>query len=233
MFNINGIHFKIADTDKLKEEIYQLRYKVYVTEFKFEKPSDHPHGLEQDMYDRHSVHLAGICRKTNKVIATLRLVKNSGIGLPINNIKEFTFRWADSDIKNIIEISRLAIDKAYRRAEPDLFFEKYVGKQRTKPVALFGLYRLLYQESKRLGVTHWTMISESHLHEALTSMGYLFYPIGHKINYHGLRVPYLASVREMEAFWLEQKQGTFKFLAKGLKRRYWPDMPGFTKMMLT
>ena len=232
MFNINGIHFRIADTEELKQEIYKLRYNVYVDEFKFENPSDHPDGLEKDIYDDHSIHLVGICRKTKKVIATLRMVRHSSLGLPINNIKDYNFKWSEADRRNIIEVSRLTIDTKFRRADSGVFFDKGTRRKSSKPVAVFGLYRLLYHESKRLGVTHWGMISEPHLHEALTTMGYLFYPIGHMIDYHGLRSPYLASLKEMESFWLEKKHKTLKFLARGLKRCYWPDAPGFRKMMI-
>lgn len=222
MFKLNGIRFQIARNEETLHEIFRLRYQIYVEEYGFEDPADHPGGIETDKYDRQAIHLAGICEKTEKVVATLRMVYDSHLGLPITNIRDYSFGWAPQFQKNVIEVSRLAIDKAYRRADSGLLFDQAEKTDRKKPLAIFGLYRLLYHESKKRKATHWAMISEPHLHDALTSMGYIFHQIGHTIDYHGLRAPYLASLEEMEYWWLKTQSPTFSFLARGLDKEYLP-----------
>jgi N-acyl amino acid synthase of PEP-CTERM/exosortase system len=68
----------IADTPELLNKIYGLRFSVYTQEVPSFKPEDFPDGLEKDQYDAYSIHIAAIVN--DKVVGTLRLVKDSPIG---------------------------------------------------------------------------------------------------------------------------------------------------------
>ena len=63
---------KIEQDDPRFKNVLALRYKVYCEERGFEKPEDHPDGLERDEYDEYSVHFAAIEKGTQEVVGTIR-----------------------------------------------------------------------------------------------------------------------------------------------------------------
>ena len=76
----------VEDQDNHAEvlrDVYSLRYQVYINEWEFENPDDHPVGLEYDDYDAHSVHFYARSRLQNKVIGTVRTILHSDLGFPI------------------------------------------------------------------------------------------------------------------------------------------------------
>lgn len=110
---------RITDEEGLKE-IYRLRYKVYVEEWGFEKPEEHPAGLEMNEYDKTSVHFA--TKDTEgQIVGTVRLILNSPLGFPIEKYCEINVNKNDIPSEKIAEISRLAISKAYRRRNEDRY----------------------------------------------------------------------------------------------------------------
>ncbi|MBU0994701.1 MAG: PEP-CTERM/exosortase system-associated acyltransferase [Proteobacteria bacterium] len=246
MFKLGNVSFLVAEDDALKREIYKLRYKIYVEEFGFEKPEDHPEGYESDIYDPFSIHFAAIDDETGHVIATMRIILNSDIGLPVAHIEEVSFVGDKSILDKIIEVSRFAVHADFRRRKEDILFRGVSAEQgkferrsaarstpdrRQRPVIVYGLFRLIYQITKKMGFTHWCMISEKFLFEALSHMGFLFYPIGHEVDYHGLRTPYIAFIDEMESYWITEKPDFILFLAEGLEEQYWPKNDRFYHLM--
>ena len=246
MFKIGNVRFLVAEDEGLKKELYKLRYKIYVEEFGFEKAEDHPGGYECDMYDPHSIHFVGIDEDTGQTIATMRIILNSEVGLPVEHVEEVFFKGDKAIVDKIIEVSRFAVHKDYRRRKEDILFRgvsvekgrferrsvtRKTPDRRQRPVIVYGLFRLLYQTTKRLGITHWCMISEKFLFEALSHMGFLFYPIGREQDYHGLRTPYIAFIDEMEDYWIEEKPDFILFLAEGLEEKYWPKNELFQELM--
>lgn len=247
MFNIGKITFLIAEDEKLKQEIYRLRYRIYVEEFGFESPDDHPDGFEKDIYDDHSIHFAGVNSETGEVVATMRIVLHSHMGFPLEHIDEVSFVGEPSDLKKIIEVSRFAVDASYRRRKEDILFKgkDIVEKQefdrrrsqrnttdrRQKPVVVYGLFRLLYQTTKKLGVKNWCMISEEYLHAALSKIGFIFHPIGRKVDYHGIRTPYIAFIDEMEEGWMKHRKEFILFLSEGLNKKHWNQNEHYLKLM--
>lgn len=237
MFNLGNITFIIADNEELKKEIYKLRYDVYVTEFGFEKPEDHLDGYEMDMFDENSIHFAAIDRQTGQVVGSMRLVLDSQHGFPIEDVDGVSFDDKESR-KHTVEISRFAVRKEYRRQREDIFFRDDSGSKAKeglgnsgRPVVIYGLFRLLYQTSKKMGLTNWTMISEKKLHRALSLMGFRFNAIGPEVEYHGKRTPYLASLDDMEQFWVDKMPDFILFQAEGLEEQFLPKFPEFNALL--
>ena len=247
MFRLGNITFLIVENDEeIKKGIHKLRYKIYVEEFGFEKKEDHPNGYESDIYDPHSLHFAAISDDTGEVIATMRIILNSEAGLPVTNIEDVSFVGEKEVLDKIVEVSRFAVDARYRRRKEDILFkgvsvnknqferrlvERDTPDRRKRPIVVYGLLRLLYHATKRLGLTHWSIVSEKHLYNALTTMGLIFHPIGREGYYHGIRTPYIAFVDEMEEYWIEKRQDFILFLAQGLEEEYWPKSEIFGKLM--
>lgn len=237
------IKFVEVDSEFLKKEIFKLRYDVYVCEFGFEKKEDHPSGQEKDIYDPHSIKLAAVEQvdaEMQKVIGTIRLILPSEHGFPIENKAPIDFPEGKKSIDKIAEISRLAISKDYRRHQCDGLYgaksyqrvseENTLSnrdmaqkiKNRVQPYLVWGLFKELYHVSKKLGITHWYMITEKKLCYALKRFDLIFHQIGEPVNYHGVRIPYLGVVAEIEQHFMKKHGKLYKDFLVGLDKQYWP-----------
>jgi N-acyl amino acid synthase of PEP-CTERM/exosortase system len=207
MFTHGEFRFLIATSPEQIRELQQLRYRIYVEECGFERAEDHPEGREADPFDDCSVHLMAV-DASGRAVGTTRLVLNSGAGLPIHHVLT-----EETDVPRhstrVAEVSRLAVDPMFRRKTAPLGVpggvRQFVGpgmensrRSRSQSVITTGLIYLLLVASVRLGLTHWVMISEEKLWVMLKRLGIVFRPIGEAVEYHGRRIPYLASLTHVE-----------------------------------
>lgn len=201
------------------EAIYRLRYQVYVNEWGFENPKDHPEGLEKDAYDQHSLHFYAYTDTLDNIIGTARLILDSDSTLPIE--QHFDIHELPEGVprNKIAEISRLAISKDFRRRAIDrVIFSrgdstvdeleqhqaamKQVERERRKceHELIRGIYLLIYRESLKRGLTHWYAVMARGLHVILGRWGIQFKQVGPAREYHGLRAPYLLCIRDLEKY---------------------------------
>lgn len=200
-------HFrKVVDQTEL-EEVFRLRYKVYCDEWGFEKPEDHPGGLEFDSFDSSSKHFVSL-DESWQIIGTVRIILNSEKGFPIEKHCKIDSDLAGLHRDKIGEISRLAVSKRFRKRVEDRFIydgtpeliqqQAAVHERRRRHEIVTGLYKCVYIESKKIGLTHWYAVMAKGLYILLKRLGILFEPIGPEIYYHGLRTPYLGSIATIE-----------------------------------
>jgi N-acyl amino acid synthase of PEP-CTERM/exosortase system len=224
---------RVDSPDELKAA-YRLRYEVYCNESHFLDPQQCPNGMESDKYDPHSTHF--IVSDQYGMIGTIRLIMDSSYGFPF---EEYCCGKLHVDINSIprkqaAEISRFAISRRFRRRVADGLnytpdFEDNVTKddlesttKRVRPMA-FGLYREMYQESKRRGITHWFALMEKPLCFLLRMHGFTFRPIGEEVDVYGKVIPYLAEVEEVErAIYQKSPKFAMEYFIKGLERQYLP-----------
>jgi N-acyl amino acid synthase of PEP-CTERM/exosortase system len=232
-----------ADSEDLKQAIYRLRYQIYVEEFGFEHAEDHPSGLETDPYEPHAVHIAAL-NEDDQVIGTLRLILHSELGFPIEHAVELKLPGAHPPPDTTIEVSRLAISAAYRRRAEDTSLygvESYIKvseggilpdsgtvpaqyARRQQPAIILGLIGALWQTSKRMGVTHWYMISEKKLWHTLDKFGILFHQVGEPVEYHGLRIPYMVPLTELDDHLRRVNPSLYEMYLSGLEAEYHPQV---------
>lgn len=231
-----------SDTPELLNEIYRLRFKVYCEELNFLNPANYPDGLEIDEYDPYSIHFAAIDHE-DEVIGTIRLIKGADIPFPIEVHCRLNVKINGNGLhrKNLVEISRLAVSKKYRKRVDDgrTGMESYpIAKaseeerrelemkefRRKRPEIVLGLYRMMYYESKLNNITHWFAAMEKKLWEVLSRYGILFTQIGEEVDYYGPVIPYLGQISDLERFIYQRNPELYKsvFLA-GLDPRYWPE----------
>jgi N-acyl amino acid synthase of PEP-CTERM/exosortase system len=241
MFTLGNFAFTRAESEDLRNETYRLRYNIYVEEFGFEKPEDHPGGLETDDYEDASIHFAALYH--DKVIGTIRLILDSEKGFPIEHAVQTTFVGQKPPSSKIGEVSRLAVSREFRRRREDGQYgiESYLKKsqggnlpdnnslipaqsQRRHPFIVLGLFLLVYQECKRRDISHVYMITEKKVYHSLDAYGILFYQIGNPVYYHGLRVPYLGIIPHIEQRLAGEKPEILKILTMGLEERYQPKL---------
>ena len=82
---------------------------------------------------------------------------------------------------------------------------------------LIGLCKAAYHESKRKGLTHWYAIMTKGLHYLLSRYGIEFQPIGGPVDYHGIRTPYLAEMKRVEANLKDNNPVLFNEFTEGLE----------------
>ncbi len=222
--------FKKVDSKDLLEEVYRLRFQVYARECHFIKEEDYPDGKETDKFDPYSIHFAAIDDE-GFVAGALRLVLDSPFGFPIEEHYGGVFSIKGKEIprKHVGEISRLVISKSYRRRKGDgLYYElptedsdKKELRRRLRPM-VFGLYRLLYQESKRRKIFYWYAAMEESLYRLLSAHGFNFKPIGKPIEYYGIVTPYLGIVQEIEKSVQASRPDYFQYFIEGLEKPLLP-----------
>ncbi len=219
-------HFrKVVDKAEL-EEVFRLRYKVYCDEWGFEKAEDHPGGLEFDIFDSSSMHFISL-NETGQIIGTIRIILNSEKGFPIENHCTIDADLSHLNRQKLGEISRLAVSKEFRKRFEDRFIyegtQEYIQPQsvaherRTRHEIVIGLYKCIYIESKRLGLTHWYAVMAKGLYILLKRMGIIFKPVGPEKFYHGLRTPYLGNIADIEAEVSRLHPELFKEFQEALK----------------
>lgn len=207
--------FPIAD-DALLEEAFQIRYHVYCEERGFLDPSDYPDGRESDAFDRYAIHVIGRHRFEGMAAATTRLVPPSQLGFPLARhcrlepSMAFLTMTDAPQARGFAEISRVAVSKRFRRRAGDHPLwggpprdTEGEAAQASSPAEagseLFaGLYKCIYLESKRRGLTHWIAAMERSLFNMVCRMGHLYEPIGPMVDYYGPVRPYVASIRHLE-----------------------------------
>ena len=193
------------------EAVYRLRLQVYGRECGFIDPADYPDGMESDEYEDQSAHFA-ITSENGDVIGAMRLILPGELPLPIEtHCPDVKLTEKTGPQTKVAEISRLVISKRIRRRRNDgLYYEPQVQDQqgvdaegkayrrRSRPMA-FGLYREMYLESKRLGVTHWCTLMEKGLWMLLRVHGFVFEPVGDEVDVYGPVRPYIARIADIES----------------------------------
>jgi N-acyl amino acid synthase of PEP-CTERM/exosortase system len=217
---------------QILEAIYRLRYQVYVNEWGFECPEDHPEGLEKDSYDEHSRHFYACTASAENILGTARIILGSEVIFPIEQHFDIGDFPRNTPRHQVAEISRLAISKEFRRREIDqVIFSlgdshlhgleqvqsqmKSIVQERRKceHELIRGIYLLIYGESLKLGLTHWYAVMAKGLQVILSRWGIPFEQIGPAREYHGVRAPYILSIRKLEDN-LEKKKPDLLKLAR-------------------
>jgi N-acyl amino acid synthase of PEP-CTERM/exosortase system len=228
--------FACVDGSDEIEECYRLRYEVFCVERGFLPCEDYPGQLESDAYDAHALHFLA-SHLHGEPAGTARLVLNSPLGLPMvpHCPLDAGFRFlADPQHPlrhRYAEISRLAVSRGFRRRQGDTVYGGLPRTNRTPdpraapsttppndvPEMVSGIFRLIYQESKRHGVTHWVVAMERSLQIVLQRMGFPFSPIGPEADYYGPVRPYMAEIAALERNIGQLKPATLDYVASGLE----------------
>lgn len=226
------IYKRADESPQFLEEVYKLRYLTYVKECHFLKDKECPEEKESDEFDPYSIHFVAI-DDSNTPIGTVRLVVNSPLGFPLEAHCEESSLFINRDEiprDKTAEISRLIISKKYRKRKDDglyygLSYEDKISPQssfrRLQPM-VFGLYKLIYQESKKRGITHWYAAMEDALFILLKSHGFTFRLIGRPIEYYGIVKPYLGIVEEIEKNVQEKRPDYYRYFTEGLSPELLP-----------
>ena len=244
---------QVSDNEGLTE-IYRLRYRVYVEEWRFEKSENHPKGIEIDAFDKSSIHFAAK-DDNKKIIGTICLILNSTDGFPIEKHCHLNINRNELLGENLAEISMLTISKNYRRRAEDRYvygpdeerrnfndFNNYVNyapkkthwrsedvyrhdflkkkrvfqERRKRPEIIVSIYKAIYRESKKRGITQWYAVMAKGLYILLMKLGINFQPVGDPVDYYGIRTPYLCDIKKIEHDISVKNQKLYEEFTEGL-----------------
>lgn len=200
---------------ELLTSIFRLRYLVYCQERRFVCEDCCRDGLETDEFDGRSIHFAA-CNDAMKTIGTVRLVRSDAQHpFPFEGHCSVYPGLALPERDQAFEISRLVVEKSYRRRRNDtpegvplsfltrvrgLFLRPYPRKTRRNgdsPLLLLGLYREMYRYSRQAGIRFWYAAMERSLAKSLEKMGFHFVPVGPPSDYYGPVTPFMVDIDEL------------------------------------
>ena len=236
MLTLGDLKFVVATTPELLDGVFRLRYQVYVDEFGYEHAGDHPDGKETDEWDPFSIHMAAL-NPEGDVIGTIRLVLNSISGLPTLKAVAPYYQDKNPQSRHIGEVSRLAVARSFRRRVEDGFqgvkevlaanssIALHSGKEGEFPsqdrrrqfAVVLGLFKIMYHVSKRIDLKDWYMMAEKRLWYLLKRYHILFNPVGPEMDYHGIRIPYLGHINDIESHMMKVSANLAESFQEGLE----------------
>jgi N-acyl amino acid synthase of PEP-CTERM/exosortase system len=220
--------FACIDDGPHLDAAYALRYRVFCEELGFLPREAYADGLERDAYDDHAWHVGAI-ERAGAVVGTARLIRPSPLGLPLfDRCPVEPAARAAFESQRAAEISRLAIDARYRRRRGDGRHGLATGdgaeRRSPRPEIVLGLYRAMYQLSKRHGISHWYAAMERALLRGLERFGVRFLPIGPEADYHGPVVPCAVAIADIEASVFAHDPALGRAFVSGLEPRHRPRL---------
>jgi N-acyl amino acid synthase of PEP-CTERM/exosortase system len=203
---------QLARTPEEKARVYAIRYRVYCEQFGYEPAERFPTREEFDEFDDHSFHCLVVHQRTGWPAACARLVPARGETavdpLPIEQVFEGRLdtpliEGFDLDRSEVCEISRLAVDKAFRRragerssrhGAPDAAL--YAPHERsTFPFVCMSAFLGATALTEITGRTSVFAMMEPFLARMLARSGIHFHRVGDDIDYHGVRAPYFITTQ--------------------------------------
>jgi N-acyl-L-homoserine lactone synthetase len=185
----------ISDEDL--SDVFRLRYRVYCLERRYERPEDHPGGVETDMYDPFSVHFIAYVKSVP--VGTVRLILQNPLGFPVERFCKVEAACICGDAGKVAEISRLAVSsEAAKRG--------LLGRS----MITLGLLNQLYLTARELDVECFLSAMSNSLERLLGRCGMGFRKAGPSVDYHGMRTPYYAYYDELERELFHKRKDIFE-----------------------
>jgi N-acyl amino acid synthase of PEP-CTERM/exosortase system len=201
---------------KTPEQLRQsqgIRFRVYCEEFGYEDPNAFPEQLEIDDYDAQAIHALIIHRETGGSAGCVRMVPTQPDAphepLPFErycgeSVDQAFVEKLDLDRTTVCEISRLAVDGAFRRRGKKERQSRYGQveqidfsreEQRVLPLIAVSAYLAATAITDHTGHTNVFAMMEPFLPRLMARSGIHFQRAGDDIEYHGTRAPYFITTQ--------------------------------------
>ncbi|MCB1721869.1 MAG: PEP-CTERM/exosortase system-associated acyltransferase [Rhodospirillales bacterium] len=210
-----------ADTPALIDEAHRIRYKVFCLENEgYEDASVHKNGMEKDEFDERAEHALLVYKPEDLLIGTVRIIKpdpdNWQHSFPLQDLCNSPFLQDEELVKKSCEVSRFCISNELREIMKDRLRlrEKFTSKttlthsasdditpaefsliNRALAMAPIGLMRGMCEAVMQHDILNYFAIMEPrHLKAYMKPSGVIFEEIGPKMDYHGMRVPFMGNI---------------------------------------
>lgn len=230
----------LARTRGQKSAVYGIRYRVYCEQFRYEPVDAFPNREESDAFDERALHCLVVHKRTGQPAACVRIVPALGDTttdpLPIESIFRDTldYRLIDSldlDRGKLCEVSRLAVDQAFRRrqgeansrvGEPEA--ARYGTRERsTFPFICMAAFLGATALTEMTGRTHVFAMMEPFLARMLARSGIIFQRVGGDLEYHGIRAPYFTTLEHALESMTPDTRAMYTIIARRIRAEYDPD----------
>lgn len=203
----------------LFKDILRLRYDVYCVECQYLDAREYDEGLESDLFDLRSFHVAAHSLD-GQLVGTVRLVlADEGETYPFEEHCTVFDNFNFPPRAQCAEVSRLVVRKTFRRrpgdslegisrefqesGSPDAITPRThdaKGKHRrtNSPQILLGMYREMYRYSRKNGIRYWFAAMEKGLVRSLDKMGFHCEPAGPEADYYGPVTTYFVDLHALE-----------------------------------
>jgi len=197
----------IATEPQVLDAVHQVRYRVYCEEFGFEPIERCPDERERDAFDTQSTHCLITHVPSGSPAGCVRMVPTPmgrpDLPLPFerncgDSVDRVLLDRLGLDRATICEISRLAVDRNFRRRSGEhqtrfgnpthLNFSE--DEKRTLPFIAVSAYLAATAITAHTGRTNVFAMMEPFLPRLLSRTGIHFARVGEDTDYHGLRAPY-------------------------------------------
>jgi N-acyl amino acid synthase of PEP-CTERM/exosortase system len=217
---------------------FELRYEVYCREMEFLPASEYPAGIETDVYDHGSLHF-GSFNTDNDIVGTVRLVRGKGLHeLPMDEHCDLYpgQRKRLEAITDIVEVSRLAVSRQYRRRAGDGQYglsglpasggeaPSPFERRRVAYPTVLRLYRVMYHSLKREGISHIVASMETTLYRVLRALRFPFSEIGPISDYYGPVRPFYLNLSELEISLKSNRPEILHYFNHGLASKFQSDL---------
>ena len=229
----------LAASGEQKSEVFGIRYHVYCDEFGYEPAHKFPNHEETDEFDDNALHALITHKGSGLPAGCVRLVSPTGQGdstaLPYekhcaDSLDAKFIHNLDLDRSSICEISRLAVDGAFRRraGEQVTRYGEVEGldctQQERRTFSLIAVASFLAATALTdlAGRTNVFAMMEPFLPRLLKRSGIVFRRAGQDIDYHGMRAPYFITTQSA----LDNMRSDLKELYTEIHRRIERDYTG-------
>jgi N-acyl amino acid synthase of PEP-CTERM/exosortase system len=197
---------ELATSAEDKRAIYEVRYRVYCEEFKYESGESFPDKAEMDEYDERSLHCLIRHKSSGRAAGCVRLVPASKNITELLPFEKFCAESVDhvfvdslnTERSHIAEISRLAVDGAFRR-RPGEVATRFGGIEaldcsaaETRTFSLIAISGFLASAAlaELSGRSDVFAMMEPFLPRLVSRSGICWQQAGRPIQYHGERALY-------------------------------------------
>ena len=193
---LNYFSVQIADTPQLRKQAYRIRYRTYCEEFGYEDSTCFLDGMEYDEYDDDALHFL-ITHRSGIPAACVRIIstKKEEEPLPFEKhcgeaIERQLVKMLAPDRSKMCEISRLTVDKTFRRHKEIAEIEAKREERRTFPFIAIAAFFGATAITELSGRTKVFAMMEAFLPRLMKRSGIMFEKVGRDIAYHGIRAPH-------------------------------------------
>lgn len=239
-------YYRVGSPAMLRQTL-RLRFEVYCLDRGFLCAEDYPDGLESDLYDPASVHYLGFHRPSGTPAGTVRVVMPNPAGFPMfshcqpDPDRAYLVDWTDDRSTCCAEISRILVAKHFRQRAGDTVFggpprgtSNRGAENRSPdlpefpdsagPEIVAGLYKCIYHEVRRQGMSHLLGAMERSLVLLMRRVYIRFCPIGPEVDYFGPVRPYMIAIRQIEEDLAKYRPEIFRYWMDGLPPEFRPPL---------
>lgn len=199
-----------ADTDALRERVFQLRHQVFGVENDMKGLA----ALKEDAFDPYSVHHLLIHRETGESAGAVRIVlpreEAPKSSLPLQALSDHPLLHTPDRVQTLCEISQMCIAPRFRRRQGDgrilpgyneqdrvnvPMLGKIVTIRRQIPYAPLGLIRAAFETALRHRIVDCvTMVEPDHV-RSLHRAGLSWRVLGPRLHHQGIWQPMICNVK--------------------------------------